>query len=408
MISHVSFFSFVLFSYLLLYFNITQKWLSMGETFGIFHIIILLVSLTALILTLVFHRSRLFFSLILLLGMSFLIEYFDMMRHTAEAVIYIHTFGRQSDFFIETFLPWIFIGLGFFKDRGITTQHGWGLILLIVMTLLLYFSTISFQLDWIKTLQNFSISSLPIDWISHTTLLSWVFLAIITLIMRLRSYHNESIYFIISLGVVLVALLPRTVDNFILALFFISLIMIFYIINHSYYMAYIDELTQLKGRRAMNEYLLRVGSEYTIVIGDIDHFKKFNDTYGHDVGDEVLKLVARELSKIGGGAEVFRWGGEEFALIFKGKDALHAFTYTDQVRKNIQAQSFILRAKNRPPKKPKEPKALEKKEVIHVTMSFGIAQRDASQEYPQEVLKAADKQLYNAKEAGRNCVKGHL
>src|SRR2546421_12493897 len=81
-------------------------------------------------------------------------------------------------------------------------------------------------------------------------------------------------------------------------------------------MAYQDSLTQLPARRALNEALLRLGSQYTVGMVDVDHFKRINDSHGHDVGDQVLKMVAARLAQVGGGGRAYRYGGEEFAVIF--------------------------------------------------------------------------------------------
>jgi hypothetical protein len=70
--------------------------------------------------------------------------------------------------------------------------------------------------------------------------------------------------------------------------------------HEAYQMAFRDELTGLPGRRALNERMQRLGRNYVLAMSDVDHFKKFNDTHGHDVGDQVLRLVASKLSKIGG------------------------------------------------------------------------------------------------------------
>lgn len=84
--------------------------------------------------------------------------------------------------------------------------------------------------------------------------------------------------------------------------------------HEAYQMAFRDELTGLPGRRALNERMQRLGRNYVIAMTDVDHFKKFNDTHGHDVGDQVLRLVASRLSKVTGGGRAHRYGGEEFAL----------------------------------------------------------------------------------------------
>ncbi len=88
---------------------------------------------------------------------------------------------------------------------------------------------------------------------------------------------------------------------------------------NSYQMAFYDELTQLPGRRALVSDLKHASRNYCMAMTDVDHFKKFNDTYGHDVGDDVLKLVASKLAQVTGGGRAYRYGGEEFAVVFRCK-----------------------------------------------------------------------------------------
>jgi len=76
----------------------------------------------------------------------------------------------------------------------------------------------------------------------------------------------------------------------------------------SYRMAYHDDLTGLPGRRAMNEVLLQLGSRYAMAMVDVDHFKRFNDTYGHDVGDQVLRMVASRLGVVSAAGKLFDTG----------------------------------------------------------------------------------------------------
>lgn len=93
------------------------------------------------------------------------------------------------------------------------------------------------------------------------------------------------------------------------------LLMLAATLQESFHMAFGDELTGLPGRRAFNETLKRATGTYSIAMIDVDHFKKFNDTHGHDTGDDVLKLVASRLSRVGDGGRAFRYGGEEFAVV---------------------------------------------------------------------------------------------
>jgi len=169
-------------------------------------------------------------------------------------------------------------------------------------------------------------------------------------------------------------------------------------------LAYRDELTGLPGRRAMQEALQGLGSRYTIAMVDIDHFKKCNDRYGHDVGDQVLKMVAGQLARVGGGGRAYRYGGEEFAILFPRRSIDRVLEPLEQLRAHIAEEHFLLRRWPRPQQKPKtaKPKTTQSKQVT-VTVSIGVSEPDTGQN-PEEVFKLADKQLYKAKKGGRNRV----
>ncbi len=185
-----------------------------------------------------------------------------------------------------------------------------------------------------------------------------------------------------------------------------GLILVVSLIQTSYRMAYHDELTGLPGRRAMNEALLRLSSRYAVAMVDVDHFKKFNDQYGHRVGDQVLRMMAAKLGEVSGGGEAFRYGGEEFAIIFPGKSVEEALPHLEALRKTVEASGFVLRGRDRPRKKPAKPKAGNApRNRVSVTVSIGVAERDARHQTPDQVVKAADRALYQAKEDGRNRVR---
>jgi diguanylate cyclase (GGDEF)-like protein len=177
------------------------------------------------------------------------------------------------------------------------------------------------------------------------------------------------------------------------------------LIEASHAMAFKDELTGLPARRALKEDLLKLGHRYALAMVDIDHFKKFNDTYGHDVGDQVLRMVAAKLARVSGGGKSFRYGGEEFTVIFPGRYADHARAHLEGLRREIASSAFIIRGSQRPRKKPKSVKASKAPlKSVSVTVSIGVACRDEKHGTPQAVIKAADKALYRAKKGGRNQV----
>lgn len=167
-------------------------------------------------------------------------------------------------------------------------------------------------------------------------------------------------------------------------------------------MAYIDQLTSLPGRRALNEQMLKLGNNYSIAMLDIDHFKKFNDRYGHDTGDQVLRMVAARIRDVGAGGHAFRYGGEEFSILFPGKKTAEVLETLNGVRERIAGTKFDLRRNDRRnTDKASKPRG---KQHARVTISIGVAQRDERKPTPTEVLKAADKALYRAKKQGRNRV----
>ncbi len=184
-----------------------------------------------------------------------------------------------------------------------------------------------------------------------------------------------------------------------------GLTLVLSLVEASYGMAFRDELTGLPGRRALQEALIQLTGIYTIAMVDIDHFKKFNDRYGHDIGDQVLKMVAARLARIRGGGKAFRYGGEEFTVLFPSKEIEDAMEQLEGLRKEIGTLDFVIRAAGRPRKRPDKPKPHRRKPTrAHITVSAGAAERNNRNSGPDDVLRAADKALYKAKQQGRNRV----
>ncbi|MCK5166989.1 MAG: GGDEF domain-containing protein, partial [Rhodospirillaceae bacterium] len=158
---------------------------------------------------------------------------------------------------------------------------------------------------------------------------------------------------IVAVGMALHSALNPETSSIILALG--GVVLVTSVVQDTYRMAFIDELTQLPARRAlmMDMDAQGKGSRYSVAMLDVDHFKKFNDTYGHDVGDQVLKLVASKMMQVRGGGKAYRYGGEEFTIMFPGKSLDHALVHLEKVRKDIAESYFSLRADDRPKDKPK-------------------------------------------------------
>jgi diguanylate cyclase (GGDEF)-like protein len=201
-----------------------------------------------------------------------------------------------------------------------------------------------------------------------------------------------------------------------------AVILVASIIETSYSMAYHDELTGLPARRAFNEASLGLELPYAVAVVDIDHFKKFNDTYGHDIGDDVLCLVAGRLSGVTGGGKAFRIGGEEFTILFPGKKVEEVVEHVELLRATIERSTFRLRGSDRRTTqrgsdrrkspssrrknaaRPRQTSASSSTKELSVTVSIGVAGPDAKHSDMTSVLKVADQALYRAKESGRNRV----
>ena len=187
-----------------------------------------------------------------------------------------------------------------------------------------------------------------------------------------------------------------------------GLCLVYGLLRNSHAMAYRDDLTGLLGRRALNERLSNLGRRYSIAMLDVDHFKKFNDNHGHDVGDQVLRLVASRIKQNGGG-KAYRYGGEEFCIVFPRIAAQECVEQLDYLRKSIAGYQLSLRDRKLRPNKTKQGSQKRgasriSSEHVSVTISIGVAERSEGSPDAESVIKAADENLYRAKRAGRNRV----
>jgi diguanylate cyclase (GGDEF)-like protein len=196
------------------------------------------------------------------------------------------------------------------------------------------------------------------------------------------------------------------------------------VIENSYLLAYHDELTTLPSRRAFNDALLRLKSPYSIAVVDIDHFKRFNDTYGHDTGDQVLRMVAANLGQVTGGGQAYRCGGEEFNILFSGKTTAEVLPHLQKLRETVEKAEFRMRGNDDrrqvargPDRRNQRKKTRTRKgdairrlaegkpsSALSVTISIGVATAATERSSPEMVQESADKALYRAKANGRNRV----
>jgi diguanylate cyclase len=160
-----------------------------------------------------------------------------------------------------------------------------------------------------------------------------------------------------------------------------------------------DPLTSLANRKFFDEAIAKTiaaaharREPLSLMLTDIDHFKKFNDSYGHLTGDQVLRLVAIAVKQNVKGQDISaRYGGEEFAVILPNTALRSALTVADQIRRTVMNKELMKRSTG--------------EHLGRVTMSIGVATLGQS-ESPQALIERADVCLYAAKRSGRNRVIG--
>ena len=164
-----------------------------------------------------------------------------------------------------------------------------------------------------------------------------------------------------------------------------------------YQLTITDGLTQTYNKRYLMEFLereigrcLRYKRALSLIMIDVDHFKKVNDTHGHIAGDFVLRELAQRIKQRIRKEECFaRYGGEEFAVVIPESGPIKARRFAEKLRKLVADEPFTFEGKE-----------------MNITISLGIADMGSDMTEPAEFIKAADTHLYKAKEAGRNQVAG--
>lgn len=158
-----------------------------------------------------------------------------------------------------------------------------------------------------------------------------------------------------------------------------------------------DALTQLYSHRTfqlrLQEELLRAGrsqSPLSFILCDIDHFKRYNDSYGHQAGDHLLRTLAAVLASFGRPVDtVARYGGEEFCLVLPNFVRTEAVDLANRIRQRVEAEPFVFQG-----------------HATRATMSFGVSSFPQDATTASQIVRVADERLYRAKEAGRNQVVG--
>lgn len=350
-----------------------------------------------------FNRSRILFAALNLSGAYWLIQNG------------LQTSLNQPDAFvlfsaISVLLPVHMALIALYKERGLFTPIGISRLLLITI------SYLALYLTWANGSLGLYLPDLPmsmLEMLLHEYYLSQaaaitfslcIIPVLLSFVLR-RTYTDAALLasFISAL------IMLSWFDHPLISALFVSASLIalaISVVQNSYHMAFIDELTCIPARRALLDKFSTLGKKYTLAMCDIDHFKKFNDTYGHDVGDQVLKMVAAKLNQVSGGGKAYRYGGEEFTLVFPGKSEAEALPYIEQLRETIANYPMHIRNQNRPASNEKGQQMRSKPddgEIVSVQISIGVCEKTAEIIDPHEVMKKADEALYTSKKNGRNC-----
>ncbi len=309
-------------------------------------------------------------------------------------------------YIIAILLPANIILHNLLKERGIISLHGLMRIGVTALQALLLLALLSFAN---KTLHHpLGITFLPflkfkgLD-IPQLSLLS--FIAIVIAVSIKTALKPSTMNFNQFVFIAACLLLLQYSHNKLYGSLFLSLAaltILMAILLNSYSLAFIDELTSLPSRRALKQELAMLGKRYSVAMLDIDHFKRLNDTYGHDVGDQILRMVASRIRRIPGARKTFRYGGEEFTVLFPNKTLNEALINAKLICEAIAKSPFVLRGNRRTKKKPPFLTKRRANKKIDVTISIGVAQKNSRHKNAQDTVKAADKALYRAKESGRN------
>lgn len=366
------------------------------------------VTLLAMVLAASFNQSRLFFSL-LAYGLFTALLAGDVARYIALVPRATQTTAEL----VSLLMPLNLLVFARAQERGFFTLRGGGhlgfVLLQVVAVAYLTRAPSPSLIGWVGK-DYLNLPEYPFPAIPQLGLMTMAaaFFGIVTALAWRRTAANTGLLGVFAGTVTSLSCFPSAscMQTMLLA---VGIGMIVLLIGAGHWLAYRDELTGLPARRALKEHLLKLGGRYSVAMADVDHFKRFNDRYGHDVGDQVLKMVAACLAKAGGGGKAFRYGGEEFTLVFSGKTAEEATTHLEAVREAIAASDFTVRGRDRPRRKPKQSTPKKKRipqqpKKVRVTISMGVADSSKMHRLPDDVIKVADKALYRAKRGGRNRV----
>lgn len=361
------------------------------------------------LLGVVYRRGRLMLvSLLFALG-------FALEHHVA----LLEGHGQESlrDLVVAVLVPLNLTIVGWLQERGVLTVYGVIRLAAILGQLLLFSTWWRYWPDGFSHfIHSLDIQSLKVKLPANLTYphLSYPLMVICGFALLIAAIREKS-YFAYGLFAAFVAytfafLSPGKTEILHSVAIGTGFVLGISLLRDAYNLAYRDELTGLPQRRGLNELCLSLAGDYAVAMVDVDHFKKFNDRYGHDTGDDVLKMVASQIARVGDGGKAFRYGGEEFTIVYPSKSKEQAVESLQAVREAIENYEMVVRA-------PRQAMATRNTDIanrgrgpapdaikVSVTISIGVADRSERNDLSDDVIKKADEALYKAKRGGRNRV----
>jgi diguanylate cyclase (GGDEF)-like protein len=371
-------------------------------------------SVAGLLLAWRFHSTRIFFALLVLFLAQQAISYFSSGHVVTSGP------GSTALAAVGLLLPLDFVLLSLYRERGFSSSSvAPPVLLLFVESVVLGVLCRPQPLAAAQHALRHPLLPAPLPF---ATLLAFAAAAVMLLTRFLLFHKPTESGFLFALAACFLSLCFGGVGRIPTAYFAAAaFILAGAIVETSYILAYHDELTTLPSRRAFHDALLRLQAPYSIAMVDIDHFKRCNDTYGHDTGDQVLRMVASRLARVSGGGQAYRCGGEEFAILFPGKTIAEVLEHLEKLRADIEASKLHLRGQDRrqeargPDRRNQRGRGRAQtghairqlsratpSNELSVTASIGVATSRQENSSAEEVIQAADKALYRAKAAGRN------
>jgi diguanylate cyclase (GGDEF)-like protein len=355
-----------------------------------------------------FNRARAFTAACAFMVMYYLIEAHMRASLAGATTLFIYTA-------MSVLLPVTLMLLIFLPERGLRNKYGMLMVSTVplgLMLALIIHHTYP-EAVWTRVINTW----LPIHPFTNYMLsvpasMAFVLAGMAGLFRLIRHDSEYDAMLVVLVVTGLVALVRFDLPRMPMVMFSVAgITLVVSLLRSSHEMAYRDDLTGLLGRRAFNERLKGLGRGYVIAMLDVDHFKNFNDTYGHDVGDDVLKMVARQIARVKGGGIAYRYGGEEFAIVFPGRDIEDCRSCLEDVRRAVENYRMLVRNRKQ---RPQARNVAEERrgrrttqrdgKSVSVTISIGVSAPKNRQNSVAEVLKAADAALYKAKQNGRNCL----